>query len=159
MTAQQLIEHEPLKVRMRLIHYGSSEYNRKSFRPISDKVAWNKPDGGLWTSPVGSEWGWSDWCKAEDFGDLSKHFELDFFGTVLTIDSVGDLDKFHWFDGGGLPLHVSFTSLCVKPFVYDAIHLTEKGEQATRLTSPKHLYGWDCETVLILNPDSIKQID
>ena len=34
---------------------------------------------------------------------------------------------------------------------YDAIWLTEKGMQETRWSNPD-LYGWDCETFLILNP-------
>jgi len=34
---------------------------------------------------------------------------------------------------------------------YDAIHLTDRGQWATRMTHPKNLYGWDCESVLILN--------
>ena len=36
----------------------------------------------------------------------------------------------------------------------DAIYLTEKGEQETRFESPG-LYGWDCECVLVMNPDCI----
>lgn len=31
---------------------------------------------------------------------------------------------------------------------YDAIHLTDEGQWATRLTYPMSLYGWDCECVL-----------
>lgn len=37
----------------------------------------------------------------------------------------------------------------------DAIWLTPKGERETRFSHPKNLYGWDCESVLIMNPNGI----
>ena len=39
---------------------------------------------------------------------------------------------------------------------WDAIFLTEKGQRETRFTHPKNLYGWDCESVLILNSNIIQ---
>lgn len=38
--------------------------------------------------------------------------------------------------------------------VYDAIKLTDKGQVETRF-SRNNLYGWDCESMVILNPDII----
>lgn len=38
---------------------------------------------------------------------------------------------------------------------YDAIWLTENGQSETHLYYPINLYGWDCETVLIMNPYSV----
>lgn len=40
---------------------------------------------------------------------------------------------------------------------YDAIYLTDKGQWKTRNTYPNTLYGWDCETLLVLNYDSIDE--
>ena len=37
----------------------------------------------------------------------------------------------------------------------DAIWLTAHGESATRFSRPYSLYGWDCESVLIMNPSGI----
>lgn len=41
---------------------------------------------------------------------------------------------------------------------YDAIWLTEKGLNQTHYAYPLDLYGWDCETVLILNNDCFTTI-
>lgn len=37
----------------------------------------------------------------------------------------------------------------------ECIHLTESGQWNTRLTRPLNLYGWDCESILILNESCI----
>lgn len=133
-----------------LIHYGSSSYDSNKFNPICDIPFRTKPAGGLWTSPVNSKWGWRDWSESEDYGDLSSNFLIDFYGSVFVIDSYEDMLLLPWIEQS--THFVSFEGL----FEYDAIHLTEKGQEDTRLTHPKSLYGWDCETVLIMNPDSIK---
>ena len=41
---------------------------------------------------------------------------------------------------------------------YDAIYLTDKGQMETRFTMPD-LYGWDCECVLVMNPDCVTQVE
>ena len=38
----------------------------------------------------------------------------------------------------------------------DAIFLTEEGEHATRFSEPG-LYGWDCESILVMNPHCVKE--
>lgn len=139
---------------MELIHYGASQYKPELFESISDRVYRNKPHGGLWTSPIGSEWGWKDWSEQNDYGDLSEHFVVKFTGSMITIDSYKDMLEMPWVSHSGRDF-ISFQSYCPGYFEYDAIHLTEKGEEETRLSYPKDLYGWDCETVLILNPESI----
>ena len=135
-----------------LRHYGAVNYRPELFKPIENRIGRNKPRGGLWTSPVDSGWGWKDWAEMEEFGDLSTYFDLVFYGRVMVIDGVDDLMRLPW-DGRG----VLFDRLggCG----VDAIHLTERGEKETRLTSPYDFYGWDCETVLIMNQDAIRVDD
>jgi hypothetical protein len=137
-----------------LIHYGASQYNPELFDPISDRVYRNKPCGGLWTSPIDSEYGWKDWSGANDYGDLSEHFVVKFSGSMIIIDSYKDMLEMPWVNHSGRDF-ISFQAYCPGYFEYDAIHLTAKGEEETRFSHPKDLYGWDCETVLILNPESI----
>jgi len=144
-------------VRLRLLHYGASQYDPNKFAPISDVPFRNKPKGGLWTSPVDSEYGWRDWCEAESWGDLTKSFEVEFTGAVYVIDSMQDMNELPWIECDGHSF-ISFQALCAMGFTYDAIHLTEKGQSDTRFTYPRSLYGWDCETVLVMNPDSIQAI-
>ena len=44
------------------IHYGTDNFNPyyMSFE------RWDKP-GGLWASPINSDWGWKSFCKSADF--------------------------------------------------------------------------------------------
>jgi len=139
-------------VRLRLRHYGNTHYKPDLFKPICDVPFRNKPQGGLWTSPVDSEYGWEDWSKDNDYGDLTNHFDLYFEGTVFEIDSVEDMNNLPWIEDESMHF-VSFEPLVFMG--YDAIHLTDKGQADTRFTHPKSLYGWDCETVLVMNPNAI----
>lgn len=53
------------------IHYGSDHFSMEKFKEIQNKLndhSWqNKPNYGLWASPVDAEYGWADWCKGEEF--------------------------------------------------------------------------------------------
>lgn len=55
-----------------------------------------------------------------------------------------------------VPFPVDWPALVVE---YDGIHLTAEGQWSTRLPDPfehkYHLYGWDCETVLLWNRDLV----
>jgi hypothetical protein len=148
-----------MKTRMRLRHFGSPGYNPALFKTIADALGWQaKPRGGLWTSPVNSDFGWADWCKSEDFRThaLKDYFDLDFQGELLVIDSEADLEKIPWVDLGELTYFPIFMPLVLCGI--DGLHLTWKGQRETRFSRPKNLYGWDCETVLVFNPDSIKPV-
>ena len=139
---------------LRLITYDCGDaFDASKFDPIKNKE-FIKPHGGLWASPVDSEWGWKHWCKAESFLDLETFFEFSFNGQVFLIDSFDDLMLMPWLIYPGYssirwPDYEAMASLGV-----DAIHLTDRGQQETRWTSPG-LYGWDCESVLIMNPEGI----
>ena len=135
---------------MDLRHYGASKYRRELFKPIENRKRWCKPLGGLWTSPIDSKYGWVDWTEEEDYGCTDEFFDLVFDGTVFVIDGVKDMLLLPWEAPEGGVLFDQMTC--------DAVHLTVEGERQTRYTRPYNLYGWDCETVLILNPDSITQI-
>lgn len=139
-----------------LIHYGSTNYNPEKVGKIVNEN-WVKPKGGLWTSPIDSTWGWKDWCESEDFRECnqSNSFLLQFkqSAKILVIDSLEDLKK--------LPKQkVVITYKYQKEYLdfellaleYDAIWLTETGQHETHFSHPIDLYGWDCESVLILNP-------
>lgn len=145
-----------------VIHYGNFKYSPRKFKNIGNKN-WNKPSGGLWTSPVDSTSSWKHFCDSEQFRECEEEnsFKLKFkYGTkIAIINSVKDLDnmplqkveqetplnKFSRF----LFKNIDF-ELLVKIGV-DAIWLTNEGQWQTRFSQPINLYGWDCETVLIMN--------
>jgi len=143
---------------MKVISYG----NGNSF----DKEKWNdiinchfKPKGGLWTSPIDSKYGWKNWCQDNEFGDLSEYFELEISGVICTINSVYDLQKLPILRNKEFWPYNYIDFQLMKRNGIDAIHLTEKGERTTRFTMwddcDVSLYGWDCETVFIMNKDCI----
>jgi hypothetical protein len=151
---------------MQLIHYGSNSFNPDKFDPIQNKITnlTNKPLGGLWTSPVNTKYGWKDWCLGNDFNleKLEKSFTITLKekANIFIVNSQKDLQR--------LPFYSEFNNENIIGFrypkiafdfeklakEYDAIWLTEKGLMDTQdLTFPLNLYGWDCESVLIMNLD------
>jgi hypothetical protein len=129
--------------------------------PIENRKHRCKPAGGLWTSPTASEYGWKWWVENEG-GVL---FNTEYFathltvrGNIYTVDSMCDLLNMPLISNerfmGVLIDQVPDFELMVARDRVDAIHLTWEGQCNTRLTQP-NLYGWDCETVLVLNPEAI----
>jgi hypothetical protein len=131
-----------------LIHYGSKKFNPELIQPIKN-VNWVKPNGGLWTSPIDSKWGWKNWCECEKFRECDKEnsfmLKLYEWTKICVIDSVSDLVCLPYYESYKKCL--DFEKIAEK---YDVIWLTVKGETETRWSDPG-LYGWDCESVLILN--------
>lgn len=144
---------------MRVIHHGATKFNKELFNDIKTNRT-NKPSGGLWTSPIDSNRSWYDWCERSDFstGDNSLSFELEVGGKILEINSVNDFeDKYlvkTFMDHGLIDtIHIDF-ELIAKD--YDCIYVTEKAiDETFGKYFELNLYGWDCETVLILNKDCI----
>lgn len=137
---------------MNLIHYGSPSYDPTLFNPIKNR-GFVKPRGGLWTSPINSKRGWKYWCERESFRDCNENnsfkLVLNLDARVFVINSLDDLKN--------APLigeNIDFELLAK---THDAIWLTEIGLRETHLSYPINLYGWDCETVLILNPHCFTQ--
>lgn len=140
-------------------HFGSDKL--QPIAPVKNASYWVKPKrGGLWTSPVDSCFSWKDWCISESFnlGNLERSFKLDItVDNMLLIDSYKDLEEkmvnthlmkiVH--QGVG---EVDFETMSLH---YDGMWLTMNGQEETRFARPFHLYGWDCETVLLFNEKPI----
>lgn len=141
---------------MLLVHYGSWKFDLAKFESIKNDN-WCKPKGGLWTSPIHSEYGWKHFCQSERFrnNSLKSRMVLKLKSKrILIIDNVKDLEKIEW-RSNAFNTFPDFEKLKEK---YDAIYLTLNGQSRTRLSHPYNLYGWDVETVLITNPKAVKQI-
>ena len=139
-----------------------SRFDRSKFNPIKNR-RFCKPSGGLWASLEGSSaWSWMDWCESEEFHvSLYKssqfRFRLKEGSRVYVISSVVDVMT--------APLqertprdwsyYINFEKLAEE---YDAVLLTAAGEAATRWSDPYSLYGWDVESLLVLNPDCVEEI-
>lgn len=125
----------------------------------SDNCLGVKPEGGLWTSTYtrGKGSGWTRWCEGEDFGVPHGQWQgyllsVDPAARVVTIDSANDLMTLLQYDfarrtpfGGYHRVVPDFEKLAK---FYDGMHLTDRGQWATRHSIPANLYGWDCESTV-----------
>ena len=103
----------------------------------------SKPLGGLWASPVDSVYGWADWCLSQDFRleRLAVGVPLEVsLNRAIVINSRDDLGKLDWI--GEYPNWESMVGRGI-----DVIYMTSEGLLATK----DSLYGWDCESMVIMN--------
>jgi hypothetical protein len=119
-----------------------------------------KPMYGLWTSTyntVESTSAWVDWCRSEEFGtpDACNWFVLTPKKNVrvYSINAVADLrsllDQYPHPDpmSHALSRFVAYLDFERIAQDYDALHMTDVGQWATRNSEPG-LNGWDCESTL-----------
>lgn len=153
------------------IHYGDKSFNPNKFEAIRNEYLWVKPMGGLWASPVDAEWGWKDWCEINKFRECNEEnsfkFTLTKGANVYHIYGVNDLENLPRQE---LPPELYTSSRkyildfeCMVNSGYDAIelHLSEDrydevpGQYQVMNGLYYALYGWDCDSILIMNPDII----
>lgn len=139
------------------IHYGDKEFDLSKFKKPKSRQYFNKPFGGLWASKINAKFGWKDWCKENDFCSCeienSFTFSISDDANVLYINCVDDVGK--------LPDQKTDLSLtCIKTVDYEM--LIANGIDAIEFNISNDwdlymaLYGWDCDSILILNPNIIK---
>lgn len=139
------------------VHYGFTTFDKKQFQPISNYPLFTKPQGGLWASPVDAPYGWSAWCKDQEYGNCDPErcftFSLKENARVLTLRYKGDL--------AALPkAQLPFSNpswICLdyeklQQSGWDAVEVDMSGG-GNELYFP--LYGWDCDSIVIFNPDII----
>ena len=140
------------------IHYGHDRFRPELFSPIRNLEFFNKPMGGLWASPVDARYGWKAWCEENDFSETVESnsfcFQIKGGANVLHITSVAQL--------GGIPMQETpFTAIFKCP---DFEELMRQGIDAmwVDISADRdlymELYGWDCGSIVVLNPDVIEPI-
>ena len=136
------------------IHYGDDRFHDP--RPIKNREYFTKPCGGLWASRKYGESTWKDWCFSEDFRvdtfDRSFEFTLKDDARVLELSDVDQFDNLPILskeENGrcGPTYFLNFEELAKQ---YDAIEVTNIGNLYFTL------YGWDCNSILIMNPDIVE---
>ena len=141
------------------IHYGHDHFDVEIFDTVSNHGGlWVKPGGGLWASPVDAEFGWKDWNHGSKFvrcdDNNSFTFRLSDEARVLVIDSDEILD--------GLPQRkeeYKRNMWCLLDFEkisedYDAIELVLSADSRLYWS----LYGWDCDCILVMNPNVVVEV-
>lgn len=151
---------------MRFIHYGSDNFDINRFEPVKNQPLRNKPNGGLWASPVGAELGWKEWCEECEF-DIERlerffEFSLSDDAKVLEICKEEDIEE--------LPLYIEEMAekmiqrfgdaFQTKPIDFEK--LKEDGVDAVlfNLSADWRLRyggfsGWDCDSILVMNPEVV----
>lgn len=139
------------------IHYGHNEFDINKFIAPKSRQLFNKPTGGLWASRTDAKYGWKHWCEKEDFYDCREDnsfmFSISDKANILYINCVEDVKK--------LPDQKTDLDLtCIKTVDFeqliadgiDAIEFNISNDLGLYMA----LYGWDCDSTLILNPDIIE---
>ena len=142
------------------VHYGSDHFDPDKFTPIKSVSFSNKPIGGLWASPCDSENSWYDFSLGFNADRLDKWFTftLKDDAKVLTIKTEQDLyeladagfcvyslngERNHW-----RAFYPDFNKLCIAGYDAIEVYMTD--------TIYWNLYGWDVDSLLVLNPNCVK---
>lgn len=145
------------------IHMGHSNFDLDLFQNIVNDRGWVKPRGGLWASPLNANFGWKDWTAVNDFMQdkylgSSFKFKLSKNARVLYVDSseklidlpkrendVFSIKEFNW-------VALDFQKLAQE---YDAMLVLISNDHKLYWD----LYGWDCDTLLVFNPNIVEIIE
>lgn len=131
------------------VHFGTGRFD-----PDHDmsRATSNKPSG-FWASPVDSEYGWRDFVihgMPERIDDVASVpyivFHLKEGAKVLDVRKPEDIEGYITADG-----KIDFEKIEKD---YDALELHLSGEHYEELYWG-HFYGWDCDSIVIWNPDCI----
>lgn len=141
------------------IHYGHTEFDRSKFQPIENIPSFSKPKGGLWASDVNAKYGWKEWNDREHFRDCN---ELNSFKFTLTSDArvyqINSRFEVEEMPQVGGELHRFYDILGCYP---DFEKIVEMGYDVVEVNMSNDwgiyyaLYGWDCDSIIVLNPDVI----
>ncbi len=139
------------------IHYGDSSFRPELVGPNHNNNWHNKPLNALWASPKNAERSWKNWCLEESFrlDDLREWFEFTLKDDVK-IFCIRSSD-----DEKGLPT-INTGLLFLR--IYDWDRLKESGYDAVEISLSDcwglydAMYGWDCDSIAILNPNAIDKI-
>jgi hypothetical protein len=144
---------EETKMNVKYIHYGHKNFSRELFRPIRDVPYLTKPEGGLWASRKNAKYGWKDWCRDSDFrncnDDNSFSFKLTDDANVVYLKCVSDLNQLPKISNVFCPVWHYIDFEAAKDDGVDAIEVVDIDELYFSL------YGWDCDSILIMNPNII----
>lgn len=149
------------------VHYGSTAFDSTKGFPIKNEPGWVKPKGGLWASRLNANFGWKEWCEVEHFSHSNFKESFQFVmrngSNVVVIKTLDDLKKLPIqngcdFEERSMVSHywIDFEK-CLELGI-DAIELCIYGDEYEDSEYfPLHftLYGWDCDSIVVLNPNAI----
>ncbi len=141
------------------IHYGSTNFDINKFNKVKNRTDWTKPYGGFWASSIDAKWGWKHWCKSEDFMldrlEASVVFSLKDNAKVYHIYSVSQLKGLPKCDNKYSSFYLIDFELTLKRYDAIELHLSEEVCDDFEKSLYFKLWGWDCDSILIMNPNII----
>lgn len=143
---------------VKYIHYGSKAFNKNKFVNISNLFI--KPKGGLWASRIDSKYGWKEWNDENKFTTCLKEnsftFSLKSGANVIELFSAGDLAALPCITENQLefPIYDEYYIIDYERCIKMGIDAIEVRSISGGLYYP--LYGYDCECILILNPEIVE---
>ena len=157
-------------------HYGHSHFDINQFNQVVNRPYSNKPFGGLWSSPTEDvDIGWKEWCVGNEFNldklDTYFDFRIKDNSKILEIKDIKDLDKLpkvrldeevkEIITSINIVGDIDFEELSKE---YDGIQVwmyrSKDINSTERLFDGIYyrMYGWDVDTLLVLNPNIIEEI-
>jgi len=146
------------------IHYGASKYDPNKFNPIRSNPVLLKPDGGLWASPIGAKLGWKDWYEGNDFRverlEDSFQFTLSSNANIINLYSADQLHNLPKAKQEFMPILNSWVYLDFEKLKDDGVDAVQVNISDDITEERKEglywkLYGWDCDSILVLNKEVI----
>lgn len=147
-------------------HYCDHEdhFYKENFKRVCNTTCarYTKPFGGFWGTPEGCHEMWEKYCKQ----DLCRpHHVASYFefilpeATICTIANIRDLYQ--------LPVLSKSPGISGIPIYnldFEAIHDIGIDALEVYISKDYHnlyhaLYGWDVDSVFVLNPDKIKEVN
>lgn len=148
-------------------HFGHDHFDAESMDKIQNRTLGVKPVGGIWASPIDAEYGWIDWNETEQFAECNLDnafgFTLSDGARVLQITSHGQLmqiaEEYEAYIPFGMRDIAKMTGSVILDFEelaedYDAIEVSISSDRQLY----HDLYGWDCDSILVMNPDVVEEI-
>lgn len=145
-------------------HFGSETFHPEYFGKIVNDPSRSKPYGGLWASRVDASHGWEEFCRCAHYQtkSLRKHFDFTLLpdANVYTIHSMKDLTALPMRENPNPAVYGMYLpdfEKCVRLGI-DAVELAWYGGEFRQAGSGpvgNALRSWDCDSIVILNPDII----
>ena len=136
------------------IHFGNTKFNKERFVIPKNRNFGNKPIGGLWASPENADFGWKEWNDVEHYvecdPDNAFRFKLKKGTRLYEIHSKKDADM--------LPVvenNMALLYLGIGMDTYDWEAIAKECDAVMYYEHSKCMYGWECDSILVLNPDVI----
>lgn len=158
---------------MTYIHYGDTKFDYDLFDRIRNRnescgVLGIKPLGGLWATPKEASYiDWKKWCLSNEFNcdRLAYYFEFNLTQNAKIFHIANADDVYELVSLGCCDLqpasyrYLNPTSEIPPVEKIDFEMLVKLGYDGFELHMNQNLYwamyGWDCDTLLIFNPDVI----